>query len=87
MVHQEQLRVMTELLGHQRRINQIEGERFMLLCKRQGLVAEMQTLNEFSKNLQSSQNPQEAQLAAQMTRQMIKLSGQIIKINRKLKIY
>jgi len=87
MVHQEQLRVMTELLGHQRRINQIEGERFMLLCKRQGLVAEMQTLNEFSKGLQSSQNPQEAQLAAQMTRQMIKLSGQIIKINRKLKIY
>ena len=87
MVHQEQLRVMTELLGHQRRINQIEGERFMLLCKRQGLVAEMQTLNEFSKGLQSSQNPQEAQLAAQMTRQMIKLSGQIIKINRQLKIY
>ena len=87
MVHQEQLRVMTELLAHQRRINQIEGERFMLLCKRQGLVAEMQTLNEFSKGLQSSQNPQEAQLAAQMTRQMIKLSGQIIKINRQLKIY
>ena len=87
MVHQEQLRVMTELLGHQRRINQIDGERFMLLCKRQGLVAEMQTLNEFSKGLQSSQNPQEAQLAAQMTRQMIKLSGQIIKINRQLKIY
>ena len=87
MVHQQQVQVMTELLGHQRRINQIEGERFMLLCKRQGLVAEMQTLNEFSKGLQSSQNPQEAQLAAQMTRQMIKLSGQIIKINRKLKIY
>ena len=87
MVHQQQVQVMTELLGHQRRINQIDGERFMLLCKRQGLVAEMQTLNEFSKGLQSSQNPQEAQLAAQMTRQMIKLSGQIIKINRQLKIY
>ena len=87
MVHQQQVQVMTELLAHQRRINQIDGDRFMLLCKRQGLVAEMQTLNDFSKGLQSSQNPQEAQLAAQITRQMIKLSGQIIKINRTLKIY
>jgi hypothetical protein len=87
MVHKQQVDVMIELLGHQRRVNQIDGERFILLCKRQGLVAEMQTLNEFSKSLHSDTNPQEADLAAQITRQMLKLSGQIIKINRKLKIY
>lgn len=87
MVHQQQVQVMTEMLAQQRRINQIDGERFMLISKRQGLVAEMATLNEFSKGLQSSHCSQEAQLAAQITQQMTKLSGQIIKINRKLKIY
>ena len=46
MVHQEQLRVMGQLLEHQRRYNRIEGERFMLLCKRDGLVSEMMMLGE-----------------------------------------
>jgi hypothetical protein len=86
MVHQEQLRVMGQLLEHQRRYNRIEGERFMLLCKRDGLVSEMMMLGEFKKDLRKK-DPQEAELAAQMNKQMLKLSGQIQKINRKLKIY
>lgn len=87
MVHQAQLKVMQDNLERQRYHGHVNATEFMLIGQRQGLVAEMQTLNEFSKNLNSANSSQEADLAAQITRRMVQLSSKIQKINRALRVY
>jgi hypothetical protein len=87
MVHQQQIDTMTQRLEQERKTPvTIDPTRYMMLCKRSGLVSEIQTLTEFNKSV-GTQSQQEAELKNQIKHQILKLNRQVISINRKLKIY